>query len=132
MDTTVPNPPIIPQSETPPVYGPVQTKDAPKIKSNFVLNPVVIILTVIILLLVGLLVFTSGRRGSSTVAPMPTPTNTPVPTPVRALSSYATQSAFIAFQQSVGTLSTSVQNVVLNDQTITPPTLVLPLGFSIE
>lgn len=54
---------------------------------------------------------------------------TPTPTPVRVLSGIATQSAFMALQQSQASLSAGLAGTNLDDPSLSPPVLDLPLGF---
>lgn len=57
-------------------------------------------------------------------------TPTPSPTPVRSLSQIATQSAFIALEEAYSSFSTSLTTTNLDDPSLSPPTLDLPLGFT--
>jgi hypothetical protein len=41
----------------------------------------------------------------------------------------ATQSAFLEFASSVASLSAAVSDSTIQDQTLAPPVLTLPLGF---
>jgi hypothetical protein len=67
------------------------------------------------------------------VAPAPTPTPAePTPTPIQLLSPLATQSAFLQFASSVASLSASVSANATQDQTLNPPVLTSPLGFTPE
>ena len=61
---------------------------------------------------------------------LPTPTSTPTPTPTRLLSIIATQSAFTALDARVASLSASLRTESLEDPSLSPPVLDLPLGFS--
>lgn len=54
---------------------------------------------------------------------------TPTPTPVRILSSIATQSAFMALENSQASLSANLNSANLDDPILSPPVLTLPLGF---
>lgn len=60
-----------------------------------------------------------------TVAQSPTPT----PTPIRILSAIATQSAFLALEQAQASLSAGLAGTNLDDPSLSPPVLDLPLGF---
>lgn len=69
----------------------------------------------------------------------PTPTQitvivtpTPSPTPVRNMTTVATTSSFAAFDSAVASLSAKVQGYEENDPSLSPPSLVLPLGFTNE
>lgn len=54
---------------------------------------------------------------------------TPTPTPIRVLSAVATQSAFLALVESHASLSAGLTATNLDDPSLTPPVLDLPLGF---
>lgn len=56
-------------------------------------------------------------------------TPTPTPTPIRVLSAIATQSAFIALEQTQASLSSGLAATNLDDPSLSPPVLDLPLGF---
>lgn len=56
---------------------------------------------------------------------------TPTPTPIRVLSAVATQSAFIAIEQSHASLSASLAATNLDDPSLSPPVLDLSLGFGL-
>lgn len=49
--------------------------------------------------------------------------------PVRTLSTIATQSAFMALEQAHASLSASLTGTNLDDPSLSPPVLDLPLGF---
>ncbi len=66
----------------------------------------------------------------STTVPTPTSTNTPSPTPVRQLSAIASQSAFMVLDEKIASLSSSIKNYIIEDPSLSPPVLVLPLGFT--
>jgi hypothetical protein len=51
---------------------------------------------------------------------------------MRTRTSFATGSAFLTFEKSTAALPDAIQNAVLTDQTLAPPVLDLPLGFSNE
>lgn len=55
---------------------------------------------------------------------------TPTPTPVRILSTIATQSAFINFENTIASLSSQLNNYVVDDPSLSPPVLDLPLGYT--
>jgi hypothetical protein len=133
MDQLSPNPPILPQSPNPPVYGPVLSDDAPAPHRFVVPHPYLLIGSVVVVLIAGSILFASAGH---TVAPAatvaPTPTETPTPTPMRTRTSFATGSAFLTFEKSTAALPDAIQNAVLTDQTLAPPVLDLPLGFSNE
>jgi hypothetical protein len=85
-----------------------------------------------ILLLLSLIVgFSLYRQRVQTLLTAPTPTPTPpAPTPTPALSAIAGLPAFIRLEEAVATLSAAIAAYTPQDETLTPPTLVLPLGFS--
>lgn len=67
-------------------------------------------------------------------APEPEPANvlqspTPTPTPIRILSAVATQSAFLSLEQAQASLSARLAGTNLDDPSLAPPVLDLPLGF---
>lgn len=133
MDESLPNPPILPQSPNPPIYGPVLSKDAPAPHPSASIHPYIIIGIVAIVLIVGSFLFGSaGHKATPAATIAPTPTETPTPTPMRTLTSFATGSAFLTFEKSTSALPDMIQNATLNDQTLAPPVLDLPLGFSNE
>lgn len=85
---------------------------------------------IIFIVVAGSILFAAGSR------PKPTPpppvvytTPTPTPTPVRELSPLASQSAFLALEQSVASLSGAIGRLNIYDNTLAPPVLDLPLGF---
>ena len=57
-------------------------------------------------------------------------TPTPAPTPVRTPTALSTTSAFLQFSDSISTFSSELQNFQKDDPSLSPPSLVLPLGFS--
>lgn len=54
---------------------------------------------------------------------------TPTPTPIRILSAIATQSAFMSLTQIQASLSAGLSITNLDDPSLSPPQLELPLGF---
>lgn len=64
------------------------------------------------------------------VVPAATPTPNATPTPIRQPSAIAGQATFIDFQSAVSTLSAAIAGYNSQDPSLTPPTLVLPLGFT--
>ena len=70
-----------------------------------------------------------SRPKQTAVVPTPTPTPMATPTPVQQPSLIASSSAFLQFQASVATLSAAIAGYNPQDTSLTPPTLVLPLGF---
>lgn len=127
MEEPITTPPQSLENPPPPVpTAPPAEATAPKPK----LPPAVIAAIVVIglgaffVLLLGNL--QTGRRP---VAPTPTPTLIPTPTPERIPSALATQSAFLKSETAVASLSSSVKNYVIDDPSLSPPILDLPLGF---
>jgi hypothetical protein len=131
MEESLPNPPILPQSPNPPVYGPVMSKETPATPHSLFTHPYIIIGIVVVVLIAGSFLFaTTKHKVAPVVTISPTPTETPVPTPIRTLTAFATGSAFLNFEKSTVALPGIIQNATLDDQTIAPPVLDLPLGFS--
>jgi hypothetical protein len=128
----VPTPAILPPSAEPPNYGPVRTAPAAAVspKSPVKIPPAAIIGGVLVVMIIGSILFATSRKPPVTIAPTPTPTNTPEPTPVRILSPFATQSAFLQFETAVTSLPDTIQGAAIDDPSIVPPVLDLPLGFS--
>lgn len=84
----------------------------------------VIVIGVIVLIIVSKLINTT-QKPQIQVVEAPTPTQTPV----RMLSAIATQSAFVALEQTHASLSAALAGVNLDDPSLSPPVLDLPLGF---
>jgi hypothetical protein len=64
---------------------------------------------------------------------VPTPTQIPTPTPVGKVKlPLATTSAFLEISASVASLSSSLSALQINDTTLVPPQVELPLGFANE
>jgi hypothetical protein len=134
----LPTPPILPQAATPPNYG---TVHEPQVTPSAVQPPVppshpkkvpplLIVGAVLFVIIFGSLLFASQRKPAVTATPTPTPAvSTPTPTSTRALTSFATQSAFIQFESSVDAFPGIIQGAAIQDPTIVPPVLDLPLGF---
>jgi len=133
MEQEPPNPQILPQSEQPVTYGPVLSRSpgSPIQKNTHsYTKPLLAVLFIIFIFIVGAIFLISRKQPQTSLAPTPAPTIAPTPTPVRAIAPYATQSAFIAFEKEVTELPQIIRQANLDDQTITPPVLDLPLGFS--
>jgi hypothetical protein len=93
--------------------------------------PIVIILILVILVGIGVLTRISGPSPQQTTdVPTPTPALQFTPQPSRSLSGIGTQPEFQDFQAAVATLSAAIAEYTVNDPTLTPPQLVLPLGFN--
>jgi len=122
-----PVPTILPPTNTPPVYGPVYSRGGIPKKHTTIL-PLIIGVGIFVLFLI-IILFTINRPKPAPVAVLPTPTMTPTPTPIRILSTFATQSAFLQFEQSVNALPATISGATLSDQTLDPPSVDLSLGF---
>ena len=140
MDETVPTPEILPQSDNPPVAAPSEEKVSPpasplKLPPMPELNlqkiaPVGVIVLIVLIILVAISAMRSNNQAAKTISVAPTPTPTPVPVVSHTLAPYATKSAFLNFETAIDALPGTIQNAVLQDQTLTPPELDLSLGFS--
>lgn len=92
---------------------------------------------IIIYILLAIILVMAGIIGLLIVKPrvvpaVPTPSPAPAiatPTPIQPLSNIATQSAFLQFASAVASLSAAVSDSTIQDQTLAPPVLSLPLGF---
>jgi hypothetical protein len=65
---------------------------------------------------------------------VPTPitivvTPTPSPTPIRNATNISTTSAFLTLQENISKLNTTINEFEKDDPSLSPPSLVLPLGF---
>ncbi len=61
--------------------------------------------------------------------PIIAPSPTPSPTPIRELSAIATQSAFIFLETRLASVSAAITATNLDDPSLSPPIIDLPLGF---
>lgn len=132
MDEQLPTPHILPQSTEPVNYGPVRPPAGPvqaPAPPTPKVNPLIIIAGVVFILIVGSILFTSGKKPIVTVAPTPIPSETPSPTPLRILTAFATQSAFMQFEKTVDDLPGIIQSAAVQDTNLSPPVLDLKLGF---
>jgi hypothetical protein len=139
IDVPEPHPPILPQAETPAVYGPVDqppkwpTNPAPVPSSQSPLHTIpkwVWAAVGIFVFLMILLVATSQRGNTPTqTGPTPTPTATASAVSNRVLTSIASQSAFTKFEADLDALNRGIQNTQVQNQQLLPPRLDLPLGF---
>ena len=92
-----------------------------------------ILIAIVVTVIMSVLVFLAlSKMKPQQEQVVPTPTMAPIvtPTPVRQPSAIASQSAFIDFRTAIATLSAAVATYNVQDPSLTPPTLVLPLGFS--
>lgn len=131
MDTSNQTEPIAPLNvpiETPATgtgIMPVPTPAGPRIKPEIITALVVVLLGVGALL--GIKMISSGRNKPMPVVEQTVPT--PTPTPTHLPSALATQSAFLKLQANVASLSGAIKNYVVDDPSLSPPVLELPLGF---
>lgn len=61
--------------------------------------------------------------------PIIAPSATPSPTPIREQSIVATQSAFISLEVQLASVSAAIRATNLDDPSLSPPSIDLPLGF---
>lgn len=76
-----------------------------------------------------LYVFRSSIIPTKSPPPELVSTPLPSPTPIRNVSSIASQSAFMSLEQSVSSVSSAIANTNLDDPSLMPPSIDLPLGF---
>lgn len=88
-----------------------------------------IIAGVIITIVIGTFVFGSTSPKKITVAPTPTPTSYPTPTPNRTLSPLSGLQEFRNLDAEVSSFSARLDSISLDDPSLVPPVLTLPLGF---
>ncbi len=138
MPTEPTTPPILPQAERPieqPPDVPVQPatplvvhpSDRSK-KRTFAILAVVVIMVIAVF---GSMALTRQQSGGTQTTPTPTPVSTQSAESTRPLSSIATESAFLEFEKASDELVRGIQNAQILNQAILPPTLDLPLGFSL-
>ena len=107
---------------------PMTTEEMPPVQKK---KDIWIIAGVVILIgIIGLFVIRSLYRPSPIPIVVREETPTPSPTPVRILSAIASQSAFIALVEAYSSFSSSLTATNLDDPSLTPPLLDLPLGFT--
>lgn len=126
---TQPSPEIMPQATEPVNYGSV--KEAPKPVVPKKIPPLLVIGGVLLVLIIGSVLF--AVQNGSTITPEETPVSspmTPTPTSTRTINAFATQSAFIKFEEAVTQLPSILQGAAISDPTLGPPVLELKLGFS--
>lgn len=129
---TVPSPEILPQATNTANYGAVQetaVRTMPSAKKG--IPPLFIIAGVVAVIVIGSLLFASGKNQTTSADITPTPL-APTPTNVSAqnVTPIATQSAFMQFETTINNLPGIIQGAALQDPSILPPVLDLPLGFS--
>ena len=111
----------------PPTVQPAPPPQAPP-RSPATIIAIVLGVLLVLSIILG---FSLYRQRTSTMVTAPTPTpEPPTPTPTPALSAIATKPAFIQLEDAVATLSAAIAAYTPQDETLTPPTLILPLGFS--
>jgi hypothetical protein len=115
--------PTQPPSDQTVTPAPKPTK--PLLPTWLIAAVVVVVGSIAVLWAVG--VFSRGEQLTPTTAELvPTPT----PTPIRTPSALATQSAFLAFEEAVASLSAHIQALPVSDPSLAPPTIELELGFN--
>lgn len=90
----------------------------------------IIVSLIMVAAVAGIYVYMVNLSRPATVSvsrPVTSPAATP--TPEKVLSQIATQSAFLALDAHVASLSADINNFILEDPALNPPTLELPLGF---
>lgn len=103
---------------------PVPVEPAPANRRLWTIAGAVTVTCILALLLIRNLLM-APKPEPVTVAQSPTPT----PTPIRVLSAIATQSAFLALEQAQASLSAGLAGTNLDDPSLSPPVLDLPLGL---
>lgn len=73
---------------------------------------------------------TLQSKGTKPTEPAPTPTVTPTPSLTRQISSLASQRAFLSLQSEVASLSGAIDAYVVEDPSLSPPVIDLPVGFT--
>lgn len=109
---------------------PVQTASFWERLAPILRSPWTGIAAIIVIFLVGSLVFSSAKQNKPAVfAPTPTPTTMPSPTPQRTPSAISSQSAFQTLDASVQSLTNDLGTLTIQDPSLAPPVLDLPLGL---
>lgn len=130
-ETTPPSPQILPQVETTPeiestsALAPMPVKP----RKNILIIIIVVVVIVLLILLAASVKTTTSEPSGSTARTSSTPTPTGVAVSTRALTTFATESAFLKFETTAEGLPKLISGAVLQDPTILPPVLDLPLGF---
>ncbi len=117
------------QTTQPPVNPPVeQMQPVAQPKGSF--TPLVIAgIIVLVVGTAGLFIYKNMQKKPVPVVNVKIPP-TPTPTPVRILSTLATQSAFLRLENTIASLSSQLNNYVVDDPSLSPPVLDLPLGYN--
>lgn len=95
-------------------------------------NPLLIWSAAIGVILAGSMLLSLFRRSTIPTKSLPpevVDTPLPNPTPVRNLSAIASQSAFMSLEQSASSVSSAIANTNLDDPSLSPPNIDLPLGL---
>ncbi|MBI5613555.1 hypothetical protein HY947_01395 [Candidatus Gottesmanbacteria bacterium] len=90
---------------------------------------ILIIAAVVATVVAGSFVFQIASPKKISVLPTPTPTPYPTPTPDRKLSPLSGLQEFRNLDALVSSFSAHLDSVTLDDPSLVPPTLSLPLGF---
>ncbi|MBI3385483.1 hypothetical protein HY031_00140 [Candidatus Gottesmanbacteria bacterium] len=115
---------IVPNQPQQPIIEPKQPF-APPARS------VLLIAGVTIIILFGLVVAWSVFRPKEVSGPPGGPSPSPAPpSTARSMRPFATSSAFLSVESSVASLSGVISSYSVEDSTIAPPTIDLPLGFN--
>lgn len=125
VDSSVSQPPI-----TPPEAPVAANQNSPIVQTKR--NPMMVWIIAGIVIVVGIMLLYIFR--TSIIPPKPPlpeviVTPFPSPTPIRVLSAIATQSAFIVLTQNASSVSSAIANTNLDDPSLSPPVIDLPLGF---
>lgn len=97
---------------------------SPRIPMIWLVGTGVIIVGILLLLIIRSLWPTR-----SPIVPIIAPSATPSPTPIRELSPIATQGAFISLESRLASVSSAISATNLDDPSLSPPVIDLPLGF---
>lgn len=108
----------------PPTPEQPTTPPSPRIPMIWLVGGGVAIVGILLLLLVR-----SLWPARAPEIPIIAPSATPSPTPIRELSPVATQSAFISLQTRLASVSAAISATNLDDPSLSPPVIDLPLGF---
>jgi hypothetical protein len=125
-------PPAAPAASPPPV----ETPPPPKQPVNMLPDKdklLPLILAFFAIVTGVLLFFVLKQLQKKSEAPPPVTiivTPTPSPTPIRFPTNISTSSAFLDFEGSVASYASNLNAFEKNDPSLSPPSLVLPLGFS--
>jgi len=114
---TIPEP-AVPETQSPPIH---QTKGT--LMMWFVALGVIVGGVLLLSMFRSSIIPTKPALPEATIAPLPSPT------PIRNVSAIATQSAFISLEQHAASVSSAIANTNLDDPSLSPPSIDLPLGF---